>query len=110
MDGVDCAIKKVAEPPASCQACANAKQRIAWPVPISGLASARIRIFPGVISALNFKLPPPFSTLQLVTVLAFREKPSARNQYRLGQESFPAGRVSSRSQPASAAVLQREIE
>src|SRR4051812_8926259 len=82
MDGVDCAIKKVAVPPASCQACASARQRMTWPVPISGLASARIRVFPGV-SGPKVKLPPPSSTLQSITALAFQEKLSAISQYAL---------------------------
>src|SRR5688572_30538432 len=34
---------KVAEPPACIQACAKARQRITWPVPIEGEASVRSR-------------------------------------------------------------------
>src|SRR5579862_9246452 len=35
-------------PPASCQACARARQRMTCPVPMTEFASARIKSFPGV--------------------------------------------------------------
>jgi hypothetical protein len=43
MAGVDSAIANVTPPPASCHACANAKQRIMCPVPIATDASARTK-------------------------------------------------------------------
>src|SRR5215472_4083438 len=36
-----CAMANNTSPPSSCQACASARQRITWPVPMATLASAR---------------------------------------------------------------------
>src|SRR5215471_17763279 len=46
MESVLCAIANTVSPPASCHACAKARQRMTCPVPIAVLASARISNVP----------------------------------------------------------------
>src|SRR6266487_6588033 len=86
-DGVDSAIANTASPPASCQAWANARQRITCPVPICTLASARIRIFPKLI-LLTPKLSPPPRGAERGAVLTVRLSLTPKDHGCCSQQNF----------------------